>query len=87
MDAGNAGPTMAYERKRTLRVQGLVGKIQRLVVSYPIKSTNDYFPHDDFDLTNLTFKIFHVSRRQDVATCSLQNRNADFIPVNNLVVK
>ena len=38
MDTGNAGATMeavAYERKRTLRVQGLVGKIQRLVVSYP----------------------------------------------------
>ena len=38
VDTGNAGPTledMAHERKRTLRVQGLVGKIQRLVVSYP----------------------------------------------------
>ena len=29
-----------------------------------IKGTNDDFPHDDFDLTNLTFKIYHVKRTE-----------------------
>ena len=38
--------------------------MQRIrIQNIQIKGTNDDFPHDDFNLTNLTLKIYHASRR------------------------
>ena len=62
--------------------------IQRIrTQNVDVQSTNDNLSHDNFGLTYLALQINHASCWQHIVTCSLQDRNADFITVNNLLVR